>query len=166
MSRWKVLILALCVTLTACQHLARLRTPAEPVASLEDPLQEESTATDLEAPPIPDTVLPMSPEQRFADVPLPANVNEQLDKSYVFETEGMQIGRIVYTSRATVNELAQFYIKEAPAAGWKLARVIQTGGAELVFTKPDRRLDVTIQPGRFPLFKQKLILHLTPSVSE
>jgi len=105
--------------------------------------------------------LPLSAEQRFKDVPLPQDAHEDLERTYVYESGTLQIGRMVYTSKASINELAQFYIRECPAAEWKLERALQAGGAELLFRKPGKRLDVEIRSqgvGR----SQLLVLNLTP----
>jgi len=108
------------------------------------------------------TGLALSPDQRFRDVPLPVGVREDLDRSYVYESANLQIGRMVYTSRASINELANFYAKEAPAADWNLERSLQAQGSQtLIFTKPGKRMEVQVQEqgvGRNNL----LIINLTP----
>lgn len=110
----------------------------------------------------PESSLPMSPQQRFKDVPLPAGLREDFERSYVYESANLQIGRMVFTSRANVNELANFYIREAPLGGWKLESALQAqGGQTLLFTKPGKRLEVRVQEqgvGRSRL----LVLNLTP----
>lgn len=91
------------------------------------------------------TGLPMSTQQRFPDVPLPANVVEDRERSFVYESTDVKIGRMVYTTKATVAEIAQFYIREAPAASWTPERVMEANGAELLFVKPGKRLTVAIE---------------------
>ena len=107
------------------------------------------------------TGLLLSPNQRFNDVPLPMGAVEDISRTYVFESSTLKIGRMVYTLREGVNEIAQFYARECPAAGWKQEHVTQANGAELTFQKPGHRLLVTVRPqgvGRATL----LIVHLTP----
>lgn len=126
-------------------------------------LEEEGEGVAVQPPP--EESLPLSTEQRFADVPLPADVRADLERTYVFESKDLQIGRMVYYSKAAVAELAQFYIKECPAADWELESVLQANGAQLVFRKPGKRLSVDIRPqgiGR----SQMLILNLTPETGE
>lgn len=96
-------------------------------------------------PPPPEPGLAISPSQRFADVPLPIGAKEDADKTFVYEDKNLQIGRMVYTSRSSVNELAQFYINEAPTGGWKLVSNIQAGGQELQFVKAGKRLTVIVR---------------------
>lgn len=88
--------------------------------------------------------LKLSTEQRFADVPLPTGLREDLEKTFVYESSTLQIGRLVYSTRATVNELVSFFIRECPVAGWELQNVVQADGAELVFKKSGKRLNVTV----------------------
>jgi hypothetical protein len=109
-----------------------------------------------------DNTLPLAVEQRFKDIPLPADAREDLERTYVYESDTLEIGRMVYTSKSSVNDLAQFYIRECPVAGWTLGSVMQAEGATLHFSKPDKKLDVRITPqgvGRSNL----LIINLTPS---
>jgi hypothetical protein len=81
----------------------------------------------------------------------------------VYESASLQIGRMVYNIHADPNDIANFYIQECPAAGWKLDNAQQAlGNTYLLFTKPGKRLEVTVQPlgmGR----GQRLILHMVPN---
>ena len=112
---------------------AEMPPPATPPAAVEP------------GPPPPEPGLAISPSQRFADVPLPIGAKEDVDKTFVFEDKNLQIGRMVYTTRSSVNELAQFYINDAPAGGWKLVNNIQAGGQELQFVKASKRLTVIVR---------------------
>ena len=116
------------------------------------PLDGSGTAT---------AIAPPAGEQRFKDIPLPQNVKEDLERTYVYESSRIQVGRMVYTSKASINELAQFYIQECPKQGWKLENVLQAEGVMLAFSKPDKRLNVNIRSqgvGR----SQLLVVTLTP----
>ena len=126
---------------------------------------EAGDSVDFDAPVLPEPGIPISPESRFADVPLPLDAKEDLDRTYVYESTNLQIGRMVYTSDYSINELAQFYIKEMPTANWELERVTQAAGANLFFNKPDKRLEITITKRPFSRGGGTLlILHLTPSI--
>lgn len=110
---------------------------------------------------LPEPGLQSASQQRFSDVPLPAGVVEDFDRTYIFESKDLQIGRMVYRIKASVAEVARFYIREAGRAGWNLDSVLQADGAELVFRKPAKRLQVMIRDsgiGRATL----LVIHLTP----
>ncbi len=122
-------------------------------------LEDEEAGVPVSPPP--EGGLPLGTEQRFADVPLPADVRPDLERTYVYENDDLQIGRMVYYSKASVAELAQFYIKECPAADWKLESVLQAEGAQLLFVKPGKRLSVEVRPQGVAR-SQMLVLNLTP----
>ena len=90
--------------------------------------------------------LAMSTEQRFSDIPLPVGLREDPERSFVYESSGLSIGRMVYrTNRASTGELAQFFMEECPAGDWRLDKLIESArGKELLFFKPGRRLVIEI----------------------
>ena len=140
-----------------CQTMPWQRDSMPPVELLEDTPSTSATA----ASPAP-TSLQMSTSQRIKDVPLPAKAKEDLERSYIYESSNLQLGRMVYTIRAPVNDVAQFYIDTAPAAGWKLVNVKQAeGGTELLFRQSGKKLEVSVSP--LGMFRgQRLVLHLVP----
>ncbi|MCC6491164.1 MAG: hypothetical protein IT364_26990 [Candidatus Hydrogenedentes bacterium] len=158
-----VLVMGLCV-LSGCQTgnpFAKSSTP--PPAELMEPADTAPpTAEPYTAPP--ETGLALSPSQRFADVPLPQGAKEDPEKTFVYEDKTVQVGRMVYTSKASLNELAQFYIRECPAADWKLQNVIQADGADLLFLKAGKRLKVNVRDLGITKGRQ-LILTVTPEGS-
>lgn len=152
--------------LAGCQSMPWQKDTMPPVELLdetkaangEDAAQPVETTTTAEKP----DALQMSTNQRIAEVPLPAKAKEDLDRSYIYESSSLQLGRMVYTVRASVNEIAQFYIDNAPAAGWKLVNIKQAeGGAELLFRKEGKKLEVSVIP-LGALRGQRLVLHLVP----
>ena len=153
-----LLAIVLCATMIGCQ------TDDAPGGSYEPP-EVGGTSEGVPAPPLSQQGLPMSPHQRFSDIPLPANMYEDLEHSYVYESKDLQIGRMVYDTEANTTEVAQFFIDECPAAGWHLESTVQAEGIQLVFRKPGKRLLVAVSPKRFSRTKQKVILHLTPDPS-
>jgi len=67
----------------------------------------------------------------------------------------------VYTIQAAVNDIAQFYIDTCPGADWRMVSVKQAaGGAELLFRKPGKKLEVSISPLAFG--NKRLVVHLVP----
>ena len=156
--------------LSGCQSMPwSKKEPMPPVELLPDapkdgapvgapPSQTASPAAEAAKP----SGLELSTNQRFKDVPLPAKAKEDAERSYVYESAALQIGRMVYNIHANPNDIANFYIAECPAAGWKLDNAQQAlGNTYLLFTKPGKRLEVTVQPlgmGR----GQRLILHMVP----
>ncbi len=97
------------------------------------------------APSIPNPGLGISPDQRFPDVPLPVGLTEDPERTFVYESASLSVGRMVYTTKADVSELAQFYIDESPVSGWQRESLIQTEGADLLFRKPGKTLKVVIR---------------------
>ena len=106
---------------------------------------QRSSATDLDDLDLGPSGLAMSSAQRFPDVPVPAGTTEDRERSFVHESSAIQVGRMVYKTRSSVADVAQFYIREAPAANWRLEKVTEAQGAELLFLKPGRRLTVTVE---------------------
>ena len=164
MYRYSVTALVLAVSLAACETMpwdrgAKNQTP--PVVLLGD--NELRDIEGIGAPPaeVVDGLI-ASPHRRFDDVPLPADLREDFAQTYVYESSRIQIGRMVYYAKASVTELAQFYVNECRKEGWKLESVLRAeGGANLEFRKPGKRLVIVAQAqgvGR----SQKLIVHLTP----
>ena len=158
MKRSLVVLLALVVLLPACETLPwQKKAPPPEVAELE-PLEPDAAPEGLPA--TGPGLLPAT-EHRFKDIPLPAEVKEDLDRTFVFRSATLEVGRMVYTSKAGMNELAQFYLNECPAADWRLENVLQAESVTLLFTKPDKRLDVTVRDLGVPRGRL-LVLLLTP----
>ena len=101
-------------------------------------------------------------DRRFPDIPLPPGAREDLQRTYVYESGTIQIGRMIYSVKASVNEVAQFYIQQAPMDQWVLDNVMQAEGAQLLFTKPGKRLQVYIRDSGVTKRGVELILHMTP----
>jgi len=142
MIRILVLVIVASVGLAACETSPfQKKSSVDPTAELA-PLD---SAPATPAPPAPEPGLKLAAEQRFKDVPLPSGVKEDLEHSFIYESQSLQIGKMAYTSKSGVNELAQFYIRECPAAGWKLDDVTQADGADLSFKKPGKKLKIIIR---------------------
>ncbi|HEX71975.1 MAG TPA: hypothetical protein ENN65_01505 [Candidatus Hydrogenedentes bacterium] len=155
MMRAIVITVLLTAALSACQ------TGGDPGAGMGDAAYPDTLSSEagVAAPTMPLPGLPLSSDQRFSDIPLPADLHEDHARSFVFESATIQIGRMVYTTKHSVNEVAQFYIRECPAADWRLESVLQAEGVHLAFRKKDKRLDVSVRTeGR----RQTVVLLLTP----
>lgn len=109
-----------------------------------------------------ETGLTASLETRFPDIPLPLGVKEDMERTFVYESSALQIGRMVYTSKHSVNEVTQFYIKEAPKFNWILTSVLQAEGAHLSFEKPGKRMQVVVRVSGIIKGGSLLIISLTP----
>lgn len=146
------------VMLQACQsmELPWQKKSAPPVELLDETKQQTGT------PAAPPSGLAVSAKPRFQEVPVPEKAKEDLERSYVYESKDIQIGRMVYDIRADVNEVANFYLENCPAAGWRLESVNEaSGGVRILFTKPGKRLEVSVETVGFGRPK-RLILHLVP----
>ena len=122
-----------------------------------DPLMDQGSSEAFEV----SGVIPAS-ETRFPDVPLPAKLKEDVERTFVYESRSLQIGRMVYTSKWPLNELAQFYIKESPKFNWTLVSVLQADGIILTFEKPGKRMMVLLRESRILRGGSQLIINLTP----
>lgn len=150
--------LLLAVTLWGCETI---KWPGRSQAALPaiEPLNDASAPLDA---PAPDAGLVESAAKRFDDIPLPSGLTEDMDRTYVYHSSSIKIGRMVYTSREAVQDLAQFFLQKLPETGWKLDSMQQAERVEMLFTKPDMRLTVSV-------FRQgvgranMVILNLTPS---
>jgi len=131
--------------------------------TMQNPFMKSSSPPPAELPPDagPPPADPGPPSQRFADVPLPQGVKEDPDKTFVYEDQNIQVGRMVYSTRATVNELAQFYINEAPTGGWRLVNNVQAAGQELFYVKPGKKLTIIVRD-LGPAKGRQLWLTVTP----
>ena len=153
-------IAACTVIFAGCQSMPWQQDTMPPVELLEDN-QPAATETVTPSPPQ-QSGLQMAPNQRFKDVPLPTKAKEDLERSYIYESPNLQVGRMVYDIRADVNDIAQFYIDACPAADWKLVNIKQAaGGAEILFRKPGKKLEVSVIPLGLMQGK-RLVLHLVP----
>jgi len=156
-----LLLLGLAV---ACDTLPMRQSSPPPIEDLDT---DEGNADNIDARPIAESPAPPEPglqlaiDQRFSDIPLPLDLKTDADRTYVFENRTLQIGRMVYSSRETVNDLAQFFIRECPAADWELDSITQASGAELVFRKPGKRLAITIRDLGVSRARE-LIINMTP----
>jgi hypothetical protein len=133
------------LTLPACNGNMPWQKPAPPGGPLEpDPLAP--VGEPYTAPVVPQPGLALSPEQRFKDVPLPQGAKADLERTFVFESPALHVGRMVYSSRAGLTDLAQFYIREAPTGQWQLQDTIEAEkSVTLLFNKAGSRMVVQVQ---------------------
>lgn len=109
--------------------------------------------------------LQASMNTRFPDVPLPQGVKEDPERSFVYESHSLQIGRMVYNSKHKMNEVSQFYIQEAPKYNWRLDSVLQADGTQLMFEKPGKKMWVSVKISGIVRGGSLLIINLTPDDS-
>jgi hypothetical protein len=150
-----VALLAASMFMPACKTMPWNKGGSnQPVAEQQqngsDPLMAPGTPSDSKgsysAPVVEQQGLSLSPDQRFKDIPLPVGMKEDMERTFVYQSSSIEVGRMVYTSRATVFDLAQFFLKECPTAGWKLKNVLEAEAKTLIFTKSNKELEVIILP--------------------
>jgi len=108
------------------------------------------------------SVVPAMAVTRFSDVPLPSNVSEVMERSYIYESHTLQIGRMVYETPHDVGKVAQFYIEEAPKHNWHLTNVLEANGTQLMFEKPGKRMWLNITPRGLTNRRAELVINLVP----
>ena len=141
MRRCVILFAVVALALTGCESLSW--PPWEPAPQPPDDLYGDVQEEDL-LEPAPEPGLKMSPETRFSDIPLPVDLKFD-DRTYVYQSATLRIGRMVYTTRSDVTELVQFFRREFQKVGWQLETVVQADGAELAFRKGGEQLAVRIR---------------------
>ncbi len=151
-----VLMLTILALVLGCESIPGFKTTSPALPPDSDLLNSSgSTSTGVSG-------LAVSPEQRFKDVPLPVGLKEVPERSFVYQDASTAIGRMVYKTKAGMNELANFYVQECPAADWELKHTTEAGAKELVFEKPGKRLVVTVKDEGF-VRGRILILTMTPT---
>ncbi len=164
MKRCIVLVAVLGVVCTACETWPWQKNQNPPVAQMDTqtaPSADVNTKDPYVAPVVPVPGLALSSDQRFKDIPLPIGVKEDSDRTFVYESAAFAVGRMVYTSRASLYDLVQFFAKECPTAGWKLDNVLQAGGETHFFRKPGKKLEVNVQD-KGVSGGRRLVITLTP----
>ena len=164
MKRWITVLVLAALLCSGCETIQeRWNRNKGPVIEPFDPLDPLGS----EAPALPEPGLPLAAESRFRDIPLPEGLRQDLSRTFVYESSTLQIGRMVYTSKASVSELAAFFLRECPAAEWQSTNVIEADGAQLLFTKPGKQLIISIRDlGLTAVTRgRQLVLTLTPTES-
>ena len=139
------LLAAGALMLQACNGNMPWQKSAPPVAPIE-PAPLPPAGGSYTAPIVGQPGLPLSPDQRFKDVPLPQGAKPDLERTFVYESSALHVGRMVYTSRAGLTDLAQFYIQEAPTGQWRLQDTIEAEkSVTLLFNKAGSRMVVQVQ---------------------
>jgi len=150
MKRYMVLCLALACGVSACQSGSFSKKGAA-----NPPTVSQGAASPL----------PAMARTRFSDVPLPEGIKEDIERSYVYESASLQVGRMVYNVKKRVTTVAQFYITEAPKYGWQQTNMLQAEGAQMTFAKPGRTMWVSVSPEGLMDRRSRLVIHVVPDES-
>jgi hypothetical protein len=91
--------------------------------------------------------MPLAPDFRIADIPVPAGFEFSRDHSFVFQNSDMDVGRIEYIGKKVhVADVAQFYLDEMGRYNWSLLNVTEHGTILLLFDKPGKSCQVLLTP--------------------
>jgi len=83
---------------------------------------------------------------RFEDVPVPRSLAIEKKESFIYESEAIKTGILVYGGKAKVGELAHFFKENMAIHGWKLVSNFERNDALLTFNKPGWNCVITILP--------------------
>ncbi len=83
---------------------------------------------------------------RFEDVPIPRSLGIEKNESFIYESEAIKTGILVYTGKAKAGELARFFKENMIIHGWKLVSSFERDDALLTFNKPGWGCVITIRP--------------------
>ena len=165
MSGIRIIALCVVVMMVGCTSLPWQQGGEAPPVYFEEELSVEPMTEFYPESLVEEPVarLGAAPYRRFSDMPLPAGAKEDVERTYVYESSSLQIGRMIYTAKGTLNELAQFFIEEYKVEGWTLKSVLRAEGADLSFSKSGKRLRVTIAPSLRTTRGRQLTLNLAPA---
>jgi len=121
---------------TGCQTF-----PYWPARSSETIEQEQLP----DVPPV-ESVFPPAAAARFDDIPVMEGLKMVHERSFVFESEDLQIAFLIYEGRMAPEDAAQFFVDALPRAGWTLHDVLEYNDITIKFDQPDRDLLVHISP--------------------
>jgi len=83
---------------------------------------------------------------RFEDVPMPRSLEIDKGESFIYESEAIKTGILVYNGKAKVGDLARFFKENMGTQGWRLVSNFERHDALLTFTKPGWGCVITILP--------------------
>jgi hypothetical protein len=90
--------------------------------------------------------IPLAPDFRIADIPVPANFQLVREGTFVFQNPLLDVGQIRYAGKEPLTSVAQFYIDEMPRYGWKLLNMSEHESIVLSYDKPDKSATVLVSP--------------------
>ncbi len=92
------------------------------------------------------TGIPLAPDFRIPDIPVPAGFDFDRTNSFVFQNGIIDVGSIQYTGKEHIADVLQFYNDEMPRYNWKLLSVAEHNTVTMSFEKPNKTCQVTLIP--------------------
>jgi hypothetical protein len=83
---------------------------------------------------------------RFEGVPIPRSLAIEEEESFVYESEVIKTGILVYAGKARVGDLVRFFKENMGAHGWRLVSNFERNDALLSFSKPGWGCVIAIKP--------------------
>ena len=142
-----VVLAAMCCT--GCMFPGRRGQPV--------PVEEEIAMEPIST----EAMLASAESSRFEDIPVPATLVYDRQKSFAFENDNVRVAYLVYEGKGDIAEVVQFMLDKLTGDGWQLGNVIERGETTLVFTESSRKEQLTVsivQNGRNVI----LAITLTP----
>ena len=90
--------------------------------------------------------IPLAPDFRIADIPLPAGFEFDRKDSFVFQNSAIDVGAIQYHGKEKIGDVAQFYLDEMPRYNWTLINITEYSTVNMYFDKPAKSCQVTLVP--------------------
>ena len=151
----RTILTAVAVVLAAmcCAGCMTAGRRGQPV-SLDDEVAMDSVSTEA--------MLAPAESTRFDDIPVPATLAYDREKSFAFENDDVRVAYLVYEGKGDLSEVVQFMLDSLTGDGWQLGNVIERGETTLVFTESNRNEQLTVsvvQSGRNVI----LAIMLTPA---
>ena len=82
------------------------------------------------------------------------------EKSFIYESGNIRVGRLVFRGRAPIKEVVSYYKETLPKNGWEpLTITVYGNSAELTFTTPDKVLQIRVLKG---FSETEIVLSLGP----
>ena len=101
---------------------------------------------------------------RFEDVPIPRSLSIEKKESFIYESEAIKTGILVYVGKAKVRELANFFKENMVSHGWELVSNFERDDALLNFNKPGWGCVITILPSGME--RSKVEVRVGPTESQ
>jgi hypothetical protein len=80
----------------------------------------------------------------FEDVLIPQALKLEMDKSFIYETPSLKVGRLVFSGRVEPYSLLNFFTNNMEKDGWVLVNKFGFKDVVLNFSKPNRNCTVNI----------------------
>jgi hypothetical protein len=72
---------------------------------------------------------------RFEDIPVPPGMTLDRKESFIYETNAIKTGLLIYEGKGEMENLASFYKQQMPKFQWRLLSKFQHHSIMLTFTK-------------------------------